>query len=203
MESIKSKILRRIKGYGTGWVFSCSDFSDMALPASVRWNLLKLKEEKKIRQLLRGVYDYPAYSVLLKEQLPPDVDKVARAIARKHAWKIQVSGNAALYFLGLSTQVPGRYVYHSNGPTKTYSLDTACIEFKHITQKETEFQLRKSELIAQAIRAIGKNGPDAEAVKIMAAQVKDEAEWQRILRDMRPAAEWIINIVQRIHDYHE
>lgn len=203
MVSIKDKLLRRIKGHGTGWAFSCSDFSDLATPASIRWNLLKLKEGKEIRQILRGVYDFPPYSELLQEQLPPDVDNVARAIARKNVWNIQVSGNAALYFLGLSTQVPGRFVYYSDGPTKTYTFDTACLEFKHISKKESVFHLRKSELIAQAIRAIGKDGMTDFAEKTIASHVSDEAEWQRILKDLRPAAEWVINIVQKIHDLHE
>lgn len=202
MKSIKDKLLRRIVGHGAGWAFSCSDFSDLATPASVRWNLLKLKEGKVIRQVLRGVYDYPRYSKLLQEQLPPDVDNVARAIARKNAWNIQVSGNAALYFLGLSTQVPGRFVYYSDGPTKTYTFDTACLEFKHISQKESAFHLRKSELITQAIRALGKDGITNTAAKTIASHVTDEAEWQRILKDLRPAADWVIQIAQNIHNHH-
>jgi len=42
---------------------------------------------------------------LLDTTLEADIDKVAKALARKFGWNIQVSGNAALNILGLSTQV--------------------------------------------------------------------------------------------------
>lgn len=42
--------------------------------------------------------------------MSPDIDQVAHAFARKFKWRIQLTGNAALNQLGLSTQVPGSWV---------------------------------------------------------------------------------------------
>ncbi len=53
-----------------------------------------------------GVDDYPRFSKFLDQSLSPDIDQVARALARKFRWRIQPSGATALNFLGLSTQVP-------------------------------------------------------------------------------------------------
>jgi len=48
------------------------------------------------------------------------VDRVAHALARKFGWTIQVSGNTALNILGLSTQVPIRYLYLSDGKSRSF-----------------------------------------------------------------------------------
>ncbi len=65
-----------------------------------------MAERGVIRRVIRGLYDYPAYSKLLKKSLSPDIDQVAHTLARKFGWPIQISGNAALNLVGLSTQVP-------------------------------------------------------------------------------------------------
>ena len=48
--------------------------------------------------------------------MSPDIDQVATAMARKFRWRIQPGGAPALNYLGLSTQVPARAVYLSDGP---------------------------------------------------------------------------------------
>jgi hypothetical protein len=58
----------------------------------------------------------------LEQQVSPDIDQVARAIARKFRWRIQPSGTTAMNILGLSTQVPGRVVYLSDGPDRGYKI---------------------------------------------------------------------------------
>jgi integrase len=72
---------------------------------------------------IRGIYDYPRFSKLLDQSLSPDIDQVARALARKFRWCIQPTGATALNFLGLSTQVPARAVYLSDGPDRVYQID--------------------------------------------------------------------------------
>ena len=83
-----------------------SDFGDLGKTATIDWSLYRLKDKKIIRPLLRGIYDYPRFSELLKEEMAPDMEMVARAIARKFQWNILTSGNAALHYLGLSGRAP-------------------------------------------------------------------------------------------------
>ena len=46
----------------------------------------------------------------------------ARAVARKHGWRIQSTGAGAANMLNLSTQVPMKIFYLSDGPTKSMVL---------------------------------------------------------------------------------
>jgi hypothetical protein len=85
--------------------------------------------------------------------LSPDTDQVARALARKFNWRIQPSGATALNLLGLSTQVPARAVYLSDGPDRSYTVGNTGLDFEHTALKEVGFKLRESGLIVQALKS--------------------------------------------------
>lgn len=136
MSSIEKKVLYKIQGYGRGYAFSSSDFIKQFPSDSVDKALSLLVAKKKIRRIARGLYDYPKYSELLAQELSPDIEQVAYALARKFNWKIEISGNSALNILGLSTQIPGRYLYLSSGPNRTYTLcNQITLEFKKAALK--------------------------------------------------------------------
>ena len=115
MESTENKVISRIYGKGRGWAFSRIDFSDLGSIEAIDQSLSRLAKKRQIRRVLRGLYDYPKFSNFLDKELSPDIDQIARALARKYGWTIQVSGNTALNILGLSTQLPGRFMYYSDG----------------------------------------------------------------------------------------
>lgn len=199
MATVSDMILKRIRSIGYGDVYANSDFHDLGRPETVRWSLFSLKGKGVLREILPGIYDYPRHSALLGETLAPDVDKVARAIARRHGWHIQMTGNAALYALGISTQVPGRMVYLSSGASRVYDTITPAIEFRKARIKDSGFTFRKSEIMVQAVRALGNGGVTDSAASRIAAFVSSEREWQRILKDTRSAPDWITNAIITIH----
>ncbi|MCU1238901.1 MAG: hypothetical protein JWP63_6868 [Candidatus Solibacter sp.] len=121
-KTVEGKIVSRIYGTGRGWAFSQVDFADLATRSSIDSTLYRREKEGLIRRVLRGIYDYPRHSNLLQKPVSPDVDQVAHALARKFAWRIQPDGATAQNLLGLSTQVPARVVYLSDGPNLTYRI---------------------------------------------------------------------------------
>lgn len=151
MQSVETNILRKIYGHGRGWAFFQKDFSPLASREAVDLALHRLEKKGTIRRVLRGLYDYPRFSELLDQQLSPDIDQVACALARKFGWHIQPSGAAALNLMGLSTQVPGRYVYLSDGPARTYEVGKTELVFENTALKEAGFKLHKSALIVQGL----------------------------------------------------
>ena len=109
MISSEKKVLSRVYGNGRGYAFSSNDFIDKLSINNIDKALSSLTKKEQIRRVARGIYDYPKYSNLLKKELSPDIEQVARAYARKFNWKIEISGDTALNMLGLSTQVVGKY----------------------------------------------------------------------------------------------
>lgn len=197
MISVEDKILARIKGHGSGWVMTNGDFGDLAPTATVDWSLHRLKAKKTIRPLLRGIYDYPRYSTFLQEEIAPDMEKVARAIARKFQWNIQISGSAALNYLGLSTQIPMRIVYFSDGPNRQYEILGKTIEFKHIIMKDAKFSDPKSEIIVQALRELGEKQITPEDIEKMRNFIP-KSERKKILKDTQFVTDWVHNKIQMI-----
>ena len=124
-DSIKTKISEAQPGA----IFIHSDFSDLADSATIRKCLSRMVADKEIRRIKPGIYDKPKYSNFLQENLPPDPDKVAKAIARNFHWTIAPCGDQAMNILGLSTQVPVVWTYLSDGPYKEYDIDKIKISF--------------------------------------------------------------------------
>ena len=207
MQPIEKQIVSRIYGRGRGWAFSANDFSVDFGRGTVDWVLYNLVAAGTIRRVYRGMYDYPKYSELLQQQLSPDFDQVAQAFARKFNWRIQPSGDAALNLLGLSTQVPGRLVYLSDGPNRQYQVGDSgdlgdstshfTLEFKKSALKDVGFKYRESGLLVQALKALGKERIDDVVIATLRKQL-DEATCKRVLRDTVTATGWVYDAIKRI-----
>ncbi len=198
MESIESKILSIIQNKKVdGYAFSSIDFIDTFSRDSIDKALSTLVKKKKIRRVTRGIYDYPQYSDLLKQELSPNIEEVAKALARKFNWRIAISGESALNILGLSTQVVGRYIYLSDGANRTYDIQGTTLEFKKSSLKNIGFQYDESKLIVQALKALGKEHISQEVI----AQIKkhiDPKMYSDILNDTRTTTIWIYDAMKQI-----
>lgn len=197
MQSIDDKVISRIYGHQRGWAHSKNDFLDLGGDAAIRKALSRLEAKGTIRRVLRGVYDYPRMSTLLKEPMGPDLDELASALARKSGWRIQPSENTALNLLGLSTQVPAQSVYLSDGPGKSYEVGNRQLVFKKRSLKESGFKLPESELVVQALKALGKERIDTQVCRKLAKKWTP-AFWQKILRDAKTAPAWVSDVIRNI-----
>jgi len=59
MKSIFNQILKGIYGHGRGWVLTPNDFEDLGSRNAIASALERHKQSRRIRQLARGLYDYP------------------------------------------------------------------------------------------------------------------------------------------------
>jgi hypothetical protein len=197
MKSSGKMVLSRIYGHGRGWVFSKKDFIDMVSAENIDKALSQLTKEGKIRRIARGLYEYPMFSKLLDQELSSDMDKVAHALARKFNWHIQPSSDTALNLLGLSTQVPGRYVYLSNGPSRTYEILGTPLEFKHTALKESGFKYGMSAVIVQAFKALGKERITDEVLDAIYKRV-DTRMCPKLLKDTKTTTTWIYELIKKM-----
>lgn len=91
---------------------------------------MRHRDSGLIRQLARGLYDYPKIDSQLGP-LQPSVDNVASALAGRDATQLQPSGAYAANLPGLSTQVPLKVVYLTNGRSWTVQIGSRQIILKH------------------------------------------------------------------------
>lgn len=197
MQAVEQKILSRVYGRGRGWAFTKTDFVAGFGEANIHQALSTLARAGTIRRVCHGVYDYPRYSALLGQALSPDVDQVAQALARKFNWRIQPSGDTALNLLGLSTQVPGKWLYLSDGPSRRYAVGGQELVFRQSALKDTGFALRESGLLVPAIKALGKEHIDAAVVGKLRQWLAPKLR-TRLLRDTRMVTGWIYEVIKQV-----
>lgn len=197
MQSIDSQVISRIYGHQRGWAFSKNDFVDLGGDAAIRKALSRLEAKGTIRRVIRGMYDYPRISTLLNETMGPDLGELAEALARKSGWRIQPSENTALNLLGLSTQVPAQSVYLSDGPSKTYAVGNRQLIFKKRRLKESSFKHQESELVVQALKALGQQRIDEKLRQKLSKQWTPEL-WRKMVRDTKTAPAWVHGIIRSI-----
>jgi hypothetical protein len=182
---------------GKGRVFSAKDFLDIASRGTIDMALTSLSRGGTIRRIGRGLYDRPKVNPSLGGKLSPDIDEAARAIARKQKWKIVPEGAWAANLLGLSTQVPAKIVYLTDGPNYETPVGRRRMQFKHARPKAMAGLEGKSALVVQALRHLGKKGAGPrEIAKLRAALTP--AERRKLVRETRFGADWIYAVAKRI-----
>lgn len=197
MQTNIEKVLARIRARGHGWAFSSNDFIRDFSRQQIDHALSDLAHVGAIRRVCRGIYDYPKFSELLQQQLSPDFDQVAQALARKFNWRIHPPGDMALNLLGISTQVPGRPVYLSDGPSRQYVLGNLTLEFKKAALRELCFKYRESSLVVLALKALGRERLDESVIATIRARL-DEGARKRVLEDAESATGWVYEVIKQI-----
>lgn len=156
---VETEIENMVLGDPQDTIYMWSDFQDLGNYTAIRKALSRLVEDKLLRRLARGIYKKSHFSSLLNEEVEASPDEVARAIAKRNRWTIVPSGDTALNYLGLTTQVPASYHYASSGPTKETKLDNGIVlHFKNVPSKEIAGISPKSALVIEAIKTIGERG---------------------------------------------
>ena len=190
------KIKRRIIGKGRGAVFTPADFLDLGSRASVDQTLSRLTDQGVIRRLARGIYDYPKTSPRLG-RLSPDPDAVAAAIARKDGRVVQVSPARAANMLGLTTQVPAKAVYLTDGPSRTKQIGAQTIIMRNAAARNLVGAGKPTGAVFQALRYLGKDGVDASVVARLSRTI--DADTRRALvKDALQAPGWMRRVFQQI-----
>lgn len=196
-QTMKEQILARVHRWGPGRPFMPKDFLDIASRGSVDMALGALTREGLVRRIRRGLYDRPRVSESLGGELSPDLHEAARALARRYQWTIVPEGAWAANVLGLSTQVPAKIVYLSDGPNKKVSVGRRVIQFKHARPQALAAGGEKSGLAIQALRHLGREAVE-ESTKARLRQVLSETERRQLSKATRHGVEWIHQVAQEI-----
>ena len=180
-----------------GSVFSAKDFLDLASRTSIDVLLSKLTKSGAIRRISRGLYDLPKFNNDLEGELSPDAHEAAQAVARRQRWKIVPEGAWAANVLGLSTQVPSKITYLTDGPKHDITVGRRTISFKHARPKTLTGSGERFSLVVQALRYLGKQGVGPQEIEHLRTKLT-VTEKRRLLKDTRFGTEWIYDVAKRV-----
>ena len=194
MQTTRDQIVARIKRLGERKAFSAKDFLDIASRGTIDMALTSLTRLGIIR---RGLYDMPKVNRALGGDLSSDINEAARAIGRRQRWKIMPEGAWAANLLGLSTQVPAKIIYLTDGPNNEVPIGRRRIQFKHARPKVMAGLEGKFALVVQALRHLGKEGVGPREIETLRAALSP-AEKRKLVKDTRFGVDWIYEVAKRI-----
>lgn len=195
-DSTDSAVLNRIYGSGRGGVFTPGDFQDLGSPTAVRLALMRHTRAGIIRNLARGLYDYPKNDPQLG-LLAPSIDVVARALSLRHAIRLQPSGGYAANLLGLSDQVPMKVVFLTDGINRRVQIGKLQIILKRTSPRNMASAGKPSGLVIQALRHLGQRNIDDKIIQKLRQRLSAKDKKQ-LLSDLRHAPVWVATVMQKI-----
>jgi len=159
-------------------------------PAKTLRNLLALQVAAgTLKRLAAGVYYKPRLHPQLGVVRPP-VAEIAEAIARRDGARIIPAGALALNQLGISTQIPMRVVYLTDGAARTVKLDKGEIAFRKANLKLLAIKGEFSLLAVLALKELRQEAVD-DAVKQAIFNALQKEEVNILKEDMNKAPGWI------------
>jgi hypothetical protein len=195
MSTTIDKITKRVRGKGRGSVWTPVDFLDLGSRACVEQALSRLVKRGLLRRLARGLYSYPKMSSRLGA-LTPAPDVIATALANSRRGRLQVSGARAANELGLTTQVPAKAVYLTDGPSKAVKVGRQEIRLKHVPSARLVGAGTKAGMVLEALRHLGPD-IDAGTIKRLGAQLSPRDK-QTLNENLRAVSARVRPIIAQI-----
>lgn len=191
--SSHNQILNRIRGNRGGRILFPSDFLDLATSTAVNQTLSRLTKEGILIRLGQGVYLYPKMDAELGV-LYPSIEEIAAAIAKRDKVKIIPTGVYAMQKLGISTQVPTKAVYLTDGAPRQIKVGKRTITFRKTTPKKLMVKGQINQLVIQALTEIGEKAINQIIIQKIHNSLKSE-DRSLIKKDAILAPEWISKIM--------
>ena len=195
MQSIEKQIEEKIFKIPRGTLIFPEDFDRFGSSGSIRLALHRIEKKGVIKRITKGIYVRPKISKFIGE-IMPTAEMVAEGIAKRDKIRIVPTGSYALNALGLSTQVPMRLVFLTDGAPREIKVGKRSIKFKKTTPKNLMAKGKISSLVIQALREIGKDKISTLEETAILEHLKRE-DLKLLFQDMNLAPEWIRRILKK------
>ncbi|MGC3978262.1 MAG: DUF6088 family protein [Paludibacteraceae bacterium] len=195
--SLEKQIINRIKKAKRGQAFFSDDFLAYGTSKACAKALERLVQSEQLVRIGRGIYSLPKKSKLLGTYIMPTVEEIAKDIARRDKARIIPAGLYAMNMLGLSTQVPLKAIYLTDGTPRKLEIGGRVLVFKKAAPKNLSAWGEISGLVIQALKAVGKeNLTDYVEKKVIELLKKEKPE--NIVNDIKLAPEWVRIIMRKV-----
>lgn len=193
---VEYKVAEKLKKLQKGSILFVDDFLDFGNSESIKKALFRLEEKGLLVRLAHGIYLYPKTDKDLGV-LYPSAEEIAIAIAKRDRARIIPTGVQALNKLGLSTQIPLKAVFLTDGAARSIKIGKRTITFKKTSPKNLLAKGEISSLVIQALKSIGQNKLEDENLKKLQTILRKEKK-ENILHDAKLAPAWINKILMSV-----
>ncbi|WP_345067484.1 DUF6088 family protein [Sphingobacterium thermophilum] len=190
---MKTKILKS----SLGEIFFAEDFYAYGSPGNIRLTLFRLVNEGILERLAQGVYLKPKKDPLLGV-IYPTTEEIAKQIAQRDKARIAPTGVMALYLLGLTTQVPLKAVYLTDGSQREVKIGNRTIKFKKTVPRSFAIKDGLLHLIVQAFKEVGQNKVTEDFIEKIKPSVL-QLEPQVVQKQLKYAPVWIQKHINNLY----
>lgn len=195
MYSIDDHIIAKIKKAKGGSLFFIEDFLRFGTSDAIRKALERMVKKGELTRVARGIYARLKTHEIFGE-VQPSTEEIAKAIAKRDKARIIPTGVLALNALGLSTQVPMKSVYLTDGSSRSVTIGKRTIKFKKSSPRNFRAISEINKLVIQALKEIGKDNVTNEEVEVILKHLKTQ-ETHILEHDIKLAPEWIRTIMRQ------
>lgn len=199
MPPVADKITKRVSEQNSrSWVWTPMDFLDLGSREAVDQALSRLVKAGRLRRIGTSLYDTPRISGVLKRAAPVEMDAAIAAIARRDAIRILPDGFAVANQLGLTTAVPAKVCFVTDGASRTIKIDGRTVRFRHASPSVMRWAGRSSAPVAQALRWLGPDAAtDTRVASILRRRLPDEVK-RDLYRNIRDLPGWALPLVRNL-----
>jgi hypothetical protein len=192
MTGVQPSIEHAISRRKPGELVFPTDFRGQGTEDAIKKSLSRLTKAGKLTRLAHGIYFIPKTDPLLGA-IYPSPEEVAKMLAKKERVNIRPAGAYALHKLGLTTQVPTKLVYITDGPSRLIKVGKTTIKFKATANKKLATKGEISSLLIQALEELGPKDIDEKMkMKILELLKKENPRLLKHDLSLAPA---------RVHDF--
>jgi hypothetical protein len=155
-KSDHAKIEAIIEQAKPGSFFFPADYLAVGSAGSIHKIFSRMAKDKAIIRLGKGIYFKPDHDSELGI-LYPSTEEIAAQIAKNEKVVIRPTGSYALNKLGLSTQIPMKVVFLTDGSPRKIKIGRGSITFRSTTPKKLAAKNELVFLAAQALMAMDEN----------------------------------------------
>jgi len=193
---IAENIRDQIKHDKAGTVYFISDFAQHGNDVFISRLLSECVDDGLLLRIANGIYYKPIETKF--GVLYPSVEELVKAIARRDNAQILPTGATAENRLGLSTQVPTRYVYLTSGSARKIVLWGQTITLKRSVPRNFACKNDFMAILIQALKSIGKDNVTEEQKQTIAALLKKHLDKNTYIDDLKTAPIWVRKLIYEI-----
>ncbi|WP_379090709.1 DUF6088 family protein [Pedobacter sp. UC225_65] len=197
MQSSKNQIETKVLKSSRGEIFFAEDFMKYGSPENIRLTLFRMEKDGLLNRLSQGIYLKPKQDPLLGD-IYPGIEEIATAIAKRDKARIAPTGVMALYVLGLTTQVPLKAVYLTDGSQRDIKIGNRTIKFKRTAPKSFAIKDELLHLIVQAFKETGQQEITVSFLERIKPSVL-KVDRQMIETQLKYAPVWIQKAIHHIY----
>lgn len=197
MKSSKNQIETKVFKSSLGEMFFAEDFYQYGSPGNIRLTLFRLENEGVLERLAQGIYLKPKRDPLLGT-IYPSIEEIAKQIAQRDKARIAPTGIFALYLLGLTTQIPLKAVYLTDGSQREIKIGNRTIQLKKTVPRSFAIKDELLHLIVQAFKEIGEKKVTEEFLKMIQPHISQLNE-QVLQMQLKYAPVWIQKTIKNLY----